>query len=337
MHKWLPVDPSRRRFAVGLLASLLLHVLLMAGLFLGRALSPPNVVTKRGEPLLVDIAPERREEPAPKGRPDRPATPDRREVERRQSQPPAPKETPPARRPSPPRPESPAARESAAVARTPPAKAAQPEPTPPSPAQSTPTPEAPAAPAQTARAEPRSEQTPPQQPPSDASGASTPSRATPAQPEVPDPKYALSKPSIDIPPSIFRRPGGGGGLRGGGRGGVEGEPIPLDTQDPKYLDYFNQIRERIKSKWIYPREAGDRGIGGQLMIEFHISRDGRLAMVELRRSSGVEILDDYALRAVQLAQPFPPVPAALAKAVLPVSGLFTYQIVNDAFVNQYLR
>jgi TonB family protein len=118
---------------------------------------------------------------------------------------------------------------------------------------------------------------------------------------------------------------------------VEGEPIPLDTQDPKYQDYFNQIRERIKAKWIYPREAGDRGIGGQLLIEFHISRDGRLALVELRRSSGVEILDDYALRAVQLAQPFPPVPAALAKAVLPISGMFTYQIVTDAFVNQYLR
>jgi len=335
MRQWLPSDPSRRRFAVGLLASLLLHVLLMAGLFLGRALSPPNVVTKRGEPLLVDIAPERREEPAPKGRPDRPATPDSREVERRQPQPPAPKETPPARRPSPPRPESPAARASAAGPRTPPqATAAPPAPAPPSPAQSAPVPEAPA---QTARAEPPSDQTPPQQPPSEASRPSTSSRGAPAQPEVSDPKYALSKPNIDMPPSIFRRPGGGGGLRGGGRGGVEGEPIPLDTQDPKYQDYFNQIRERIKAKWIYPREAGERGIGGQLMIEFHISRDGRLALVELRRSSGVEILDDYAVRAVQLAQPFPPVPAALAKAVLPISGLFTYQIVNDAFVNQYLR
>ena len=283
MRKWLPADPSRRRFAVGLLASLLLHVLLMAGLYLGRALSPPNVVTKSGEPLLVDIAPERREEPAPKGRPDRPATPDIREAERRESQPPAPKEPAPARRPSPPRPESPAARASTAVPRTPPQpKAAPPAPAPTSPAQSArPEPEAPAAPAPTARAEPPAEQAPPQQQPSEAARASTPSRGTPAQPEVSDPKYALSKPNIDMPPSIFRRPGGGGGLRGGGRGGVEGEPIPLDTQDPKYQDYFNQVRERIKSKWIYPREAGERGIGGQLMIEFHISRDGHLALVEL--------------------------------------------------------
>src|SRR5678815_3878530 len=89
-----------------------------------------------------------------------------------------------------------------------------------------------------------------------------------------------SKPSLDMPPSIFRRPGGGGGIKGGGRGGVEGEPIPLDTTDPKYQDYFNQIRERIKAKWIYPREAGERGISGQLMIEFHISRDGRLPRID---------------------------------------------------------
>jgi len=118
---------------------------------------------------------------------------------------------------------------------------------------------------------------------------------------------------------------------------VEGEPIPLDTPDPKYQDYFNQIRERIRSKWIYPREAGDRGIGGQLLIEFHIAKDGHLSWVELRRSSGVEILDEYALRAVQLAQPFPPVPDAIAKQVLAVSGLFSYQIVGSTFVNQYLR
>jgi TonB family protein len=135
---------------------------------------------------------------------------------------------------------------------------------------------------------------------------------------------------------MLNRGQGGGGLRGG-RGGAEGEPVPLDTPDPKYQDYFNQLRERIKAKWIYPREAGDRGIGGQLLIEFHIAKDGRLQYIELRRSSGVEILDDYAIRAIQLADPYPPVPDAIAKRVLAVSGLFNYQIVGNAFVNQFLR
>jgi outer membrane biosynthesis protein TonB len=51
----------------------------------------------------------------------------------------------------------------------------------------------------------------------------------------------------------------------------------------------------------------------------------------------VEILDDYALNAVRLAQPFPPVPDNLAKQVLAVNGLFNYQIVGNSFVNQFLR
>jgi len=34
-----------------------------------------------------------------------------------------------------------------------------------------------------------------------------------------------------------------------------GNPIPLDTPDPKYQDYFHKVRERIKAKWVYPRHG----------------------------------------------------------------------------------
>jgi protein TonB len=148
---------------------------------------------------------------------------------------------------------------------------------------------------------------------------------------------ALARPPSPPAPSIFRQPGaGGGGLRGG-RGGVEGEPIPLDTPEPKYQDYFNKIREKIKANWIYPREAGDRGLQGELLLEFHIAKDGRLAFLELRNSSGAEILDRFAMNAVRLAQPFPPVPDDIAKQALSINGLFKYQIVGASLLNQYLR
>jgi protein TonB len=133
------------------------------------------------------------------------------------------------------------------------------------------------------------------------------------------------------------RRGGGGGLRDG-RGGVEGDPIPLDTPEPKYQDYFNEIRERIRRNWGYPREAADREIQGQLLIEFHIAKDGQLDFIALRRSSGFKILDDYALNAVRLAQPFPPVPDAVARNLLAVTGLFRYQIVTGtSLLNQIIR
>ncbi len=74
--------------------------------------------------------------------------------------------------------------------------------------------------------------------------------------------------------------------------------------------------------------AGVRGIGGELLIEFHIGKDGRLEFVELRRSSGTPILDDAALAAVKQAQPFPPVPDDIAKRWLTVNGSFRYNITG---------
>jgi protein TonB len=188
---------------------------------------------------------------------------------------------------------------------------AEPTPTPmvKTPEPVTPAPEA--APAETAPAE---------------TAESAPSPSPPSQPQV----------AAARPPSIWRQPGGGGGLQGGGRGGVDGQPIPLDTPEPKYQDYFNKVRERIKSKWVYPRPAGERGIEGELLIEFHIAKDGSLEFIELRLSSGTPILDDAALTAVKLAQPFPPVPDDIAKRTLAINGQFRYQVVSG-FVNQFLR
>jgi protein TonB len=158
----------------------------------------------------------------------------------------------------------------------------------------------------------------------------TPSESAPAPSQ--SPQVAVARP----PTSIWRQPGGGGGMQGGGRGGVEGQPIPLDTPEPKYQDYFNKVRERIKANWVYPRQAGERNIEGELVIEFHIAKDGRLEFIELRDSSGTRILDDAALTAVKLAQPFPPVPDDIAKHTLAINGQFRYQIVSG-LVNQFLR
>jgi len=107
--------------------------------------------------------------------------------------------------------------------------------------------------------------------------------------------------------------------------------IPLETTDPKYQAYFNQVREKIKANWIYPYEAGSKGIEGDLQIEFVIAKDGYLQYVERTRSSGVTVLDNAALNAVKLAQPFPPVPDDVAMETLPISGMFVYRIRGKVF------
>ena len=193
-----------------------------------------------------------------------------------------------------------------------------------------PTPKAEPAPPQVAKAAPLPE------PEGTKAAQATPKEE--ARPEAPEPEAGAPRTALAKPPGPegIDRPGVGGGLLGG-RGGIEGEPIPLNTADPRYTDYFDKIRRRIKENWVYPREAGERGIVGQLVIEFAIRKDGWLQVVELKRSSGVPILDLYALNALKLSQPFPPVPDSVSRGPLLIAGIFTYQIVDSGLLNQFLR
>ena len=304
--KWrirLPKDPAQRTLALAIVTSVLFHLFLLVPFVVIPGLLQPAQFSKRGEPLLVDITPDRPEEKAPLGNPSRPVTPPASPSELRERPP-----SPPARPPAPAR--------AAAAPRAPAPRATPPAP-PPAVAKAEPTPEP-----MVKTPEPRP-----------TAPDSQPSQTAPSQPSASAaPQVAVARP-LD---SMRRQPGGGGGLTGGGRGGVEGEPIPLDTPEPKYQDYFNKIRERIKANWVYPRQAGERGIEGELLIEFHIAKDGRVAYIELRHSSGTAILDDAALTAVKLAQPFPPVPDEIAKQTLAINGQFKYQIVSG-LVNQFLR
>lgn len=303
--KWrirLPKDPAQRTLALAIVTSVLFHLFLIVPFVVLPGFLQPAQYIKRGEPLMVDIAPERPEEKAPLGNPSRPVAPP--EVRERPAPSPPPRPPAPARAVEAPR--APAPR---------------------------PTPAAPTPPQAVAKAEPAPEPMIKTSEPRPAAPEPQPSQTAPSQSAAPaPPQVAVARP----PDSMRRQPGGGGGLLGGGRGGVEGEPIPLDTPEPKYQDYFNKIRERIKSKWTYPRQAGERGIEGELLIEFHIAKDGRLEFIALRNSSGVAILDDYAMTAVKLAQPFPPVPDEIAKQTLAINGQFKYQIVSG-LVNQFLR
>jgi TonB family protein len=318
--KYLPEDRTNRYLVVTVVVSVLLHVFVGLLLIMGGNIEQRRI-SKRGESILVDIAPDRPKETAPLGNPSRPVGPDAPAP----PTPPTPKAapTPPAPRPTAaapaPRPAPPAPKVADAPKEVPKAPPAPPRSEEPGPAPKA----APPAPApeqtQTAKAPPA----PPSSTPPQQLGAPTP------------PRVASAPPESSATSGMFRR-GGGGGLKGG-RGGIEGEPIPLDTPDPKYQDYFNQIRERIKSKWIYPYEASSRGIGGELSIEFGIAKSGELQFIERRRSSGVELLDDYAMRAVQLASPFPPVPDAISKGGLPIHGIFRYQLLGSGLINNYLR
>ncbi|HEV8585307.1 MAG TPA: TonB family protein [Methylomirabilota bacterium] len=319
---------QRGRLSAGVVVSVLLHVALI-GVLLGGRLPMSRYDVKRGEPLIVELP--RAEDSPPPGlagvpepSPAAPPTPAARTVAPAPPpsppQPPAPKAVAkpaprPAERPAP-RPEPERRVASAPVPKAPDGQ--EPAPAPAAP----PKPEAPPAEQRPASERPIIERTPQERPPAERQVASLP---PPSAPGAPDIRTAL------------RRGQGGSGGSGEGRAGIEGEPIPLDSANPKYSDYLDQVRRRIKDKWGFPcvknettRQCEYKTT--QLVIEFGIAKDGKVPFVNVLRSSGYPIYDDYAVNAVKLASPFPPIPDTFSKKGVPIHATFSY-VVESSLAN----
>jgi protein TonB len=102
------------------------------------------------------------------------------------------------------------------------------------------------------------------------------------------------------------------------------DPISVNTQDLKYYSYGLQILNKIETIWKYPQEAGRAGIGGEVVVDMMIGRDGSLADLLLVQSSGYSVLDDEVFRAVRRAAPYAPLPAGLIEDPFPMTIHFLY-------------
>lgn len=101
-------------------------------------------------------------------------------------------------------------------------------------------------------------------------------------------------------------------------------PVSLSTRDPVYVSYFNKIKQLIESHWNYPELALRYGLQGKLSLEFTIGASGQLERLRLVRSSGSQLLDDEALRAIKAAAPFPAIPPWIKSNPLSISASMEY-------------
>ena len=102
----------------------------------------------------------------------------------------------------------------------------------------------------------------------------------------------------------------------GRRGSPTGKPLGtsafgseiagLDNPDFKFGYYIDQLLSAIDAKWARP-PLGDNV---RATISFRIQRDGSITELTVATSSGYNSFDLAALRAVQNASPFPPLPRA---------------------------
>lgn len=104
--------------------------------------------------------------------------------------------------------------------------------------------------------------------------------------------------------------------------------IGARTEGVVYAQYVDQWRQRVEKigTEYFPDEARRRKLYGSLVMTVHIRADGSVEKVEIDRSSGYRVLDSAARRAVDLAGPFPPFPAAVRKDwdILSISRTFSY-------------
>jgi protein TonB len=100
--------------------------------------------------------------------------------------------------------------------------------------------------------------------------------------------------------------------------------VSLNTRDPVYVNYFTRIKQLIDSQWEYPELARRYGLQGTLVLEFTIAGSGRLEQLRLIRSSGSQLLDEEALRAIKAAAPFPTIPPWIKPNPLSISATMEY-------------
>lgn len=125
------------------------------------------------------------------------------------------------------------------------------------------------------------------------------------------------------PSSSSSSPRGAGGNddnhnpAGGPRDGTH-DATPVD-----FGPYMADLQRRIKRAWFPPHVGRSK----RIRVIFKLSRDGRLQNLRMATSSGLEVADQAALKAVENAAPFLPLPKGSPEDV-DIEFTFDYNVFN---------
>ena len=114
----------------------------------------------------------------------------------------------------------------------------------------------------------------------------------------------------------------------------EGTPIKektktltLNSSDIRYAKYLRDMKRRIELYWEYPLASVKRGEQGKLRISFTIMEDGTVVDIKVS-GSPYPGLNDAALTAIRLANPFGPLPDGTGAEELRINATFFYSIIT---------
>ncbi len=145
----------------------------------------------------------------------------------------------------------------------------------------------------------------------------------------PSPKSDVDlRPSMeDLRKGLFGDPGSSDFFP---EGDMEEAVIDINTRHERFFSYLLHLKQKIEAVWVYPKPVSKAGLGGNLTIEFALSKDGRLIGVNMLDSSGNELLDEAAMSAVRVAAPYHPFPPRIKTQRLRIRAKFIY-VTNSYF------
>ncbi|OOZ41926.1 hypothetical protein BOW53_01790 [Solemya pervernicosa gill symbiont] len=107
--------------------------------------------------------------------------------------------------------------------------------------------------------------------------------------------------------------------------------ITANTREYKYASYLDAWRKKIEriGNLNYPDEARRNQLSGTLLLDVALNPDGTIESINLLRSSGYRVLDDAAIRIVELAAPFARFPDNIREETDILHITRTWQFADD--------
>ena len=107
--------------------------------------------------------------------------------------------------------------------------------------------------------------------------------------------------------------------------------ISASTKEYKYASYMEAWRAKVErvGNLNYPDDARKKKLSGSLILDVALNADGSVYRITVRRSSGIKILDDAAIRIVELSSPFAPFPDQIKGETDILHITRTWQFLNN--------
>ena len=109
--------------------------------------------------------------------------------------------------------------------------------------------------------------------------------------------------------------------------------ISARTQEFKYANYMSEWVKKVErvGNLNYPDEARRKGLSGKLTMDVTMNADGTVRNIKISRPSGHPVIDEAAIRIVNLAAPFAPFPTEILRdgAILHITRTWEFSTTNQ--------